>query len=500
LHPVRRASLWRAGGTVVAVVVALTAFEVWTYKDCLRSFFHFDDFWVLAAAARVQPHSVRELLRIFEPIHGFLLYRPVSTVLYFFTLREAFGYDPTGYHATQIAFQMLNGVLVYAIADSVLFSRPLAAAVALVYVTAPGHAIAACWIALFTMTGTTFFYFLAVWVWVRLDSRWRIPLTLLLFAAALLASEHAVSLPLTLTAASLLLAPQRDWGRTGRELAGFYLMGGGYVVAKLYYIRYGLADAFSDPAARAYAEAGYHVSLEPLSILQHLGRYCAFTVDLLYGRVESDPSALVVGVLVALLAVGATVCVGSGRWSARPLRVAAFGLDVFIIGLAPVLVLPAHIYSYYVGIAAMGMALAIVGFAHALPRLSRLTPWAVVVLLLAVHVGSTATAVRGSEEFRFFRSFSDGAARWLYSLRLRAEVPNLDEVVLPATGLTDTVFNVGRAHQLFLCAGYRVRTVADINAVEPAMNRLILVHPDPLPQWAQPQKPWFWLRPCRGPR
>lgn len=485
---------------MVAVVVALTGFEVWTYKDCLRSFFHFDDFWVLAAAARVQPHSVRELLRIFEPIHGFLLYRPVSTVLYFFTLREAFGYDPTGYHATQIAFQMLNGVLVYAIADSVLFSRPLAAAVALVYVTAPGHAIAACWIALFTMTGTTFFYFLAVWVWVRLDSRWRIPLTLLLFAAALLASEHAVSLPLTLTAASLLLAPQRDWGRTGRELAGFYLMGGGYVVAKLYYMRYGLADAFSDPAARAYAEAGYHVSLEPLSILQHLGRYCAFTVDLLYGRVESDPSALVVGVLVALLAVGATVCVGSGRWSARPLRVAAFGLDVFIIGLAPVLVLPSHIYSYYVGIAAMGMALAIVGFAHALPRLSRLTPWAVVVLLLAVHVGSTATAVRGSEEFRFFRSFSDGAARWLYTLRLRAEVPNLDEVVLPATGLTDTVFNVGRAHQLFLCAGYRVRTVADINAVEPAMNRLILVHPDPLPQWAQPQKPWFWLRPCRGPR
>lgn len=484
------------------VVVALTAFEVWTYRDCLDCFFHFDDFWVLAAAARIPSHSLRGLLRVFEPVHGFLLYRPLSTVLYFFTLHEAFGYDPVGYHATQLAFHILNGVLVYAIADSILFSRPLAAAAALIYVTAPGHAIAVCWVALFTMTGTAFFYFVAVWVWVRLDSRWRVPLTLLLFGAALLASEHAVSLPLTLTAASLLLTPQRDWRRSARELAAFYAIGASYVAAKLYYLHYGLAGTFPNPAAQIYVASGYHVSLAPVSILLHLGRYCEFTVNLIYNHVPSDAWALALGVAMALAAIVATLCVLSARWTTRPLRAAAFGLDVFIIGLAPVLVLPAHLYSYYVGIAAMGMAVAIVGFGQALPRpwVSRLAPWGVVALLLAVHVGSTAALVRQSDEFTFLRGFSENAARWLYTLRLRAEQPGIDEVVLPSTGLTDMVFNVGEAHRLFLCAHYRVQTARNIQATEPAANRLILLQSDRLPPWTRSQGRWFWLQPCRDVR
>jgi len=519
LQPVRRVSWWRAGSAAVAVSVVLTWFEIWTYSDCLGSFFHFDDFWVLAAAAHIPPHSLSQLWRVFEPIHGFLLYRPLSTVLYFFTLREAFGYDPVGYHAVQIAFQALNGLLVYAIADSILFSRPLAAAAALIYVTAPGHALAACWVALFTMTGTTFLYFFAVWVWVRLDSRWRFPLTFLLFCLALLASEHAVSLPLTLTATSLLLTQRSGMGsqttpaagpghrkeaarggaarRTWRELAAFYLVGGSYVVAKLYYMRYGLAGAFPDPAARAYVEAGYHVSFEPVSILRHLGRYCTFTIDLLYDRAQSDTAALFLGVCVVLVAAGATVAVAMDWRKARPLRVAAFGLDVFIIGLAPVLVLPEHFYSYYVGIAAMGMALAIVGVTAALPRVSRLAPWVAVALIMAVHMGSTAMSVRASTEFRFLRSFSESAARWLYTLRQHADDAGVAEVVVPESGLTDLVFNTGKAHQLFLCADYQVVTAKDMRTVEPTKGRLILVQPDPLPSALKGSRPW--LHPCPDP-
>ena len=34
----------------------------------------------------------------------FLLYRPVSTLLYFYCMRLLFGFDPTQYHATQLAF------------------------------------------------------------------------------------------------------------------------------------------------------------------------------------------------------------------------------------------------------------------------------------------------------------------------------------------------------------------------------------------------------------
>jgi len=287
------------------------------------------------------------------------------------------------------------------------------------------------------------------------------------------------------------------WRRNARELAPFYGIGGLYIAAKAYYLRHGLATTFPDPRARAYVEAGYRVNLEPRTILDHIGRYCTFTVDLLYNRLQSDAAAVVLGACVLLAAAGMTAAVLTGRWDGRMVRVAAFGLDLFIIGLVPVLVLPAHVYSYYVGIAALGMALAIVSALHALPWCPRLAPWTAVALLLAVHVGDTAVSVRGSEEFRFFRSFSDAAAGWLYALRRHAESPGVQEVVLPETKLTDMVFNLGQAHQLFLCADYRLLTVPDVDAVEPKAGRLILSQPERAPRGSGGHA-WGWLQPCRA--
>jgi len=486
----RRASPWRTWGTLAIAGLVLAAFYLWSYGDCIGTFFHFDDFWVLSAAAHIQTQSPWDVVQFFRPVHGFVLYRPVSTLLYFSLLHQLFGYDPTGYHATQIAFHIGNALLVYAIADSLFLSRARALATALVYATAPGHAIAACWMALFTMTGTAFFYFLGLWVWLQIDSRWRVPLTLFLFCVSLLASEHAVSFPIVLTLAAVLLGPRCDWRRVVREQVVFYLIAAAAVAAKVYALRYNLAGAFPDPAAQMYVSAGYAITLNPLALLRHLGRYFGFSVDLAYRVAEQDVGSLAVGAAVLAAAAIATVCVLTGRWTTRPLRIAAFGLDVFIVTLGQVLVLQAHLYSYYIGIAALGMSLALVAFASALPRWSVIAPATVVAALVTAHVLWTVTLVRHSDEFIFLNDFSRSATRWLYSVASLTEMQPVDEVVVPRNKLTALVFDVGEAHRLLLCARYRVRTAAQIDAEREEPGRLLLRRPIP---FAQVPRSWAWM-------
>lgn len=486
----RRTSRWRAGGGFALAVVSLTTLYLWSYGDCIGAFFHFDDFWVLADAADVRLQSPLDVVRFFEPKQGFVLYRPISTVLYFYVLHQFFGYDPTGYHATQIAFHIANALLAYGIADCLFFSRPLALGTALVYASAPGHAIAACWNALFTETGTAFFYFLGLYLWLRLNSRWRVPVTLVVFSVALLAGEHAVSFPMALTLAAILLHSQCDWRRVVREQAVFYLVGGSYAAAKLFYLHFLLDKAFPSPVAAAY-RAGYGMSFQPQLVLQHLGRYFGFTVNLLYTVAAQNSWALVFGLLVIALAAVSTACVLSGRWATLPLRVAAFGLDLFIVALGPVLALQSHLYSYYVGIAALGMALALIGFAGALPRLSAVPVSLVVATLLTAHLLWAAKLVRQSNEFVFFNSFSRAAAGWLYTLTLTTQLEHTEEAVVPRTGLTALVFDEGQAQRLFLCASYRVRTTGNIDEEVPASGRVILRQPVPL---VLLPRSWTWMR------
>jgi hypothetical protein len=151
---------------LVFAAALLAAFYLWSYGDCLGAFFLNDDYWVLRAANGIVLESPIDLARFFRPEPFFLLYRPVTTLMYFYALRELFGHDPMRYHAVQLTVHVLNAILVYGISTR-LFRAPAAGlAAALIYATAPGHAIAILWMVLITMSGTAFFYFLAFYVWI----------------------------------------------------------------------------------------------------------------------------------------------------------------------------------------------------------------------------------------------------------------------------------------------------------------------------------------------
>lgn len=485
--------------------LTLTAVCGLSYADATGAFFHFDDYWVLSDAARVRVDSPLDLARFFEAgRNGFALYRPLSTLVYFRGLHALFGFDPAGYHAVQILFHCLNAFLVYAIGRTVLRSVGLGLATALVYVVAPGHAIAVFWMALFTMTGTAFLYLLALTSWLCLAPRFRAPVCLPLFVIALLAGEHAVTLPVSLTLTIVLLDGRWPGRRDWLALAPFYGVAAAYLGAKVYYFAYVFPVSFPDPLQQAVARQAYALSADPVKLIEHLGRYAAFALNVGFPFVdpaqpESVVRALVLGTAVVLAAIAALVVAWPGRDVSYKVRAIAYGLVFFPVALAPVLGLVDHLYGYYVGIAGLGLALAIVSGLATLPRFGPVAVVGWVALTLVVHAAVTWRAARQQDDFHFLRAYSLSAARWLYTVeRLAQDHPDMTELVVTRNPLTSTLFDDTGAHRLFFPGlQVSVRTVEEVSSVEASPGRRTMIAPYVFPPgqpWPGSGRQWDWLR------
>jgi hypothetical protein len=484
VSPRRRAALG-----LVAAGTALAALYLWTYRDCLDDFFYLDDFPVMAQASHVRAWG--DWWRIFVPATSFILYRPLSTVAYFLALRAVSGYDAAGYHAVQLAWHVANAVLVYLLGGRLLGSRPRGFVAALVYATAPGHALSACWIATFTMTGPAFFYLLGLLAWLRPARGRRARLaTFVCFVLALLASEHALTFPVTLAAAALTLEPERALVPALREQAPLWAVAIAYGSAKLYYLRFVFPHAF-DPDTIAFIRAAYGLTWHPTAILANAGRYFGHSIDFAWGLAGAARGPALLAGLLVVGSAGALTVVARRARARRTLAVAAFGLDLFLIALGPVVILRDHLFSYYVGTAAAGAAIAAVAIATALPAGRRILVPLLAAAVLAVHLASTARAVRLTGEFGMYHGFMRQAASWLYTLTRRAAGPDVREVVLPKGPVPRVVFELGEAHRLLLCAPYAVTTADSPPPGGP--GTVVVTEPLDAPGAGTPVRTWRWL-------
>ncbi|HJQ83778.1 MAG TPA: hypothetical protein VKA21_06875 [Candidatus Binatia bacterium] len=487
----RGGSRWRAAAGAIVAALVLGGFYLASYGDCVDDFFYLDDFALMGQASHVR--TLADWPLFFVPAKTFLLYRP-ACVMYFSLLHRVFGYDAIGYHAVHLGLHVATGLVVYGLAARLLASRPLGLATALLYATAPGHAIAACWIALCTMTATAFFYLLGLVCWLgRGTARWRWWATLACFVLAVLSSEHGVTFPVALTAAAVLLEPGRTWRAVAREQAPFYALALAYGTAKLVYVFFIFPHALT-PDERTFIRWAYGTTFAPAAVLLNLGRYLGHALDLAHGLATAPGPALAAAGVVLVAAAGTTLL------ALRPgvpatIRIVAFGLDLFVIALGPVLILREHLFSYYVGTATEGLALALVGLARALPGVRRLAPAALVVAALATHVFVTARSVREGGEFGMYRGFARQAATWLRTVSQRVAGAHVAEVVVPEEPVTRVVFEIGEAHRLLLCADWAVTTSTAIDGVAAAPERVVVRTPDPpLPEDEASPRTWPWLR------
>ena len=173
---------WPATAWLGGLLVA--AAGVWVFRGAMNYFFSADDFPALARAAGLLP-------RLHDP------WRLLSGQLYFDLLRPIAGLDPRGYHAASLALHVACSVVLYALLRRRL-STPAALAGAGCFATHPSHYAAVYWLSAVGAPMALLLALAALAAALRPDRvRW---LAVPLFAAALLARESVLLLPLGLWA------------------------------------------------------------------------------------------------------------------------------------------------------------------------------------------------------------------------------------------------------------------------------------------------------------
>ena len=477
-----------------ASFAAIVAYYLLRFRDALLTFFWADDFVLMRFAAPLHFTSFADLGQLLHPIHtGFLLYRPLTSVAYFYALRQLFGYDASGYHAIQLLAHAINALLVLGIARRLTDSPLAALSAAILYAAAPGHIAAIYWVSAFTMTGTAIVVLAMLSVWLRTASAWRGVACTILQAIGLLCSEHAVAAPLLL-ALLALLGPRREPARAvRRDLAVPSLLVAVYLGCKAYYLLH--APFRSLPAL------SYTPHFDPLSWPRSLGHYAKACVNLA-SLVHTGPTALATsGVLVIALAGLAIWQTTRGR---REWRLLALGSSMFIASLLPVLPLRDHTFDYYIGIAAAGAALAALGVCQLVTRSWRGLAAALAVTVVLLDVATHGRAARANPHFQFIEAASDAEARWAVTVRRAAAAPGAArDIEAPNDILTRFLFAPLGARGLFVELPL-VRLYDPAHPPLPAPGRLVLHEPiaalapgERLPGW-QPR--WDWLRRLAGLR
>jgi len=450
----------------------MAGYQALAHRPFVGRFFALDDFWILTDADRA--HG---LLGLFLPSNGWLQYRPLTTVGYFAAQRALFGLEPGGWQVVHLAGQATNGVLVWAVARRLLRSETGALACALVYAAAPGHTLAARWLALETVTGVVTVVLAALWLWLHLPPRARAPVLAPVTLVALLAGELSVTLAPALTLLFLLLEPAETRRRSRPALAAVWALLLAAAGAKLVWGR--VVFPRVDPQGADVFWRHYALNLDPWVALDSLGRYVRAASPPLAALPEGEATARLFGATAVALALALIATVLLRPAAGRALRVTAFGLGVLVTGVGPVLLMPQHFTSGYVGLAAFGMALAVTAPLTALPgRAGLVAPLVASLLVATVQLRLVLPRTLYAPELRLIDDTARGTAGWLRAIdAASAGRPELREVVMPENWATHLAFGRGEAHRIFLCASFRVRLVPDPRAEPPEPWRAVLLAP-----------------------
>ncbi len=227
-------------GIVCVIFLALVV-----YSNIYQNRFIYDD-----TAFIVENDSIRSLdnigrffgsLKSFSAKGNFFIYRPLPTLTFALDY-GIWGLSPSHFHILNVLFHVLNGILVYLLANALIRNRLGALVAALVFVAHPVQVESVTWIAGRSNLMFLAFYLVSLIAYIRIHEVREgkrikyIFILLLSFSLALLSKEMAITLPIIIIMYDFYYADRARFRNVLRNIKYYLLLGviaGGYL-----YIRY----------------------------------------------------------------------------------------------------------------------------------------------------------------------------------------------------------------------------------------------------------------------
>lgn len=325
-------------------MLLLAALVIWFYQPALGLYFTGDDFVFLDRSRVASWSELPDLFSVERNQQGLddqrHAWRPLSTNLYFALVQALFGPSSRAFHWANLGLLLASAFLLERLARRLGLRPAISAGLAFVYATCSISFDGQLWISVAQELWLANLVLLAAQLALPAapggpgaQARSAPAAALAAFGAALLCKETAVAFVGIAFAGELVLGGAGLRAAARRALP-FAALGVAYLVWRL--------AAVGLPATGPYApELG--ALLGP-----GLARYLVWSSESVFlARGARD--------LALLLVTGAGLC-----WLASPAqrRLCLFGALWFLIALAPVLILPAHAYPFYLVLPAAGWLLA----------------------------------------------------------------------------------------------------------------------------------------------
>ncbi len=290
--------------------------------------------------------NIAHILKSWQNLFNFnyYYYRPLSVITLFLDQKVWGGFAP-GYHLSNALIHLLNVALVYRLALLFNAKRLTALAAALLFLVHPIHSLNIFWISGRTDMVCALFFLLSLFVtirWLRGAQKRGMWWAALLFLAALLSKEMALSAPLVLL---LVLWYERrwDWRTVVTVLTPFMVL---IVLVFGLRVLMGNHNVFSNEM---------HNTLNPLVFLKNAAVYLGLLVvpgghEAIALFLKTHPALFMVLTVVSLAGTGFLF------WKARPSRTVWFWAGFTVLTLLPVLRL---VMRWYLYLPSAGFALAL---------------------------------------------------------------------------------------------------------------------------------------------
>ncbi len=197
---------------VIAVVLLLTAM---IYARAVHNGFilGWDDAKYIQDNPYIKDLSLQGVKAIFA--HSYYgMYIPLTLLVYIIQYAY-FGFNATSYHLVNVAFHVMNVLLVYVLMERLSGKRFTALVVAALFALHPMHVESVAWISETKDVLYTFFYLLALIVYVKfMKSTHKLGYYLLcfgLFVASMLSKPSAVTLPIVMLAMDMYQGRKLQW-------------------------------------------------------------------------------------------------------------------------------------------------------------------------------------------------------------------------------------------------------------------------------------------------